>query len=492
MRDSTRRLLFLLPAMALVAGCAGRRPPVVEVPPPTPIPLVDVAALIQRGCYRCLEDAHAAAVKQGQTNLAFEAALLLVLRSKELGLPVTPWLERANAATENDPLRIAYERMAAAVPADALSGDREAFIGRPREFIDPQTRRTKLETLADGSASRELRAYVQGALVCAFSTAEDIDAFVKSIEETAAPLLHYRAGLCLAEHASRLRRLQESEGGFVDADYPLGRYARDDAAPDQEEAMRRFQSASAAFPASSSIPTAIGNLYRAWEEWAPASTAYESALALRPTHPDALLGRTIALSHLGRHQESLDTVARLIEVGRWFQGEAYYWRGWNHLQLKDYPAARTATDRAKSLMVNASVFVLSGMIDWSMMRLDTAEREFEQALTMDFGQCDAALFLGGVRAEMAKAEPALAAFNQARQCYDLSIAVRRKLIEAVLAGKGSEPTKARQVASQERAIAASESRRADATRAAAQVQAHLDARKPPPAPPPTPSRAPRR
>lgn len=486
-----RRLLFLLLATAVAAGCARKRPPVVE--PAPPVPLVDVAALIQRGCYRCLEDAYAAAVKQGQTNLAFEAALLLVLRSKELGLPPAQWLERANAATENDPLRIEYERMVAAVPVDPLSGDREAIFGRAKEFVDPQTRLTTLKTLASGSASRELRAYVEGALVCVFSTAEDIAAFVKSIEETAAPLLQYRAGLCRAEHASRLRRLQESEGGFVDADYTLGRYARDDAAPDQEEAMRRFQSASAAFPASTSIPTAIGNLYRAWEEWALASTAYESALALRPTHPDALLGRTIALAHLSRHQESLETATRLIEVGRWFQGEAYYWRGWNYLQLKDYPAARTATDLAKSLMVNASVFVLSGMIEWSMMRLDTAEREFEQALTMDFGQCDAALFLGGVRAEMPKLEPALAALNQARQCYDLSITVRRKLIEGILAGKGSEQTKARQVASQERAIAISESRRADATRAAAQVQAHLDARKPPPpAPPPTPSRAPRR
>jgi tetratricopeptide (TPR) repeat protein len=487
-----RRLLFLAMAIALAAGCASKRPPAAEPAPPAPVPLIDVAALIQRGCYRCLEDAYAAAVKQGQTNLAFEAALLLVLRSKELGLPVAQWQERANAAMENDPLRIEYERMAAAVPADPLSGDREMTFGRPGGFVDPKTLLTRLKTVADGSASRELRAYLEGALVCVFSTAEDIDAFVKSIEETAAPLLQYRAGLCLAEHASRLLRLQESEGGFVDADYPLGRYARDDAAPDQEEAMRRFQSASAAFPASTSIPTAIGSLYRAWEEWALANTAYESALALRPTHPDALLGRTIALANLGRHHDSLETATRLIEGGRWFQGEAHYWRGWNYLQLKDYPAARTATDRAKSLMVNASVFVLSGMIEWSMVRLDTAEREFEQALTMDFGQCDAALFLGGVRAEMAKAEPSLAAFKQALQCYDLSIAVRRKLIASIFAGKGSEQTKARQVASQERAIAASESRKADATRAAAQVQAHLDARKTPPsAPPPTPPRSPR-
>jgi tetratricopeptide (TPR) repeat protein len=472
--------------MVLAAGCASKTPPVVEAPPAR-VPQVDVAALIQRGCYRCLEDAYAAAVKQGETRLAFEAALLLVLRSKELGLPIAQWQERADAATENDPLRIEYQRMAAGVPPDPLSGDRETFIVRPGEFISPQALLPRLKALAGGSGSRELRAYLEGALTCAFSAPPEMDAFVKSIDEAAAPLLQYRAGLCGAANASRLRLLQESPDGFVDADYALGRYARDDATPDQEEAMRRFQSAAAAFPTSASIATAIGNLYRVWEEWSLANTAYESALALRPSHPDALLGRTIALANLGRHQDSLDTVARLIEGGRWFQGEAHYWRGWNYLQLKDYPSARTATDRARALWVNASVFVLSGMIEWSMVRLDTAEREFQQALTMDFGQCDAALFLGGVRAEMAKAEEGLAAFKQALQCYDLAIAVRRRLIEVVLAGNGTEQTKARQVASQERAIAASEKRKADAARAAAQVQAHLDARKKQPASAPTPA-----
>src|SRR6185312_3816971 len=109
-------------------------------------------------------------------------------------------------------------------------------------------------------------------------------------------------------------------------------------------------------------------------------------------------------------------------------GEAYYWRGWNQLRLEQHEAARGDADRAKTLMSNAAVFVLSGVIEWRLQRLDTAEKEFESAITIDFGECEAALDLGIVRDERRRQPESLAAFKQARQCYDLSIALRREAI----------------------------------------------------------------
>jgi hypothetical protein len=64
---------------------------------------------------------------------------------------------------------------------------------------------------------------------------------------------------------------------------------------------------------------------------------------------------------------------------------------------------------------------------------ETAETEFQEALKMDFGQCEAAFYLGGVRAELRKVPEAIAAMNQARQCYDLAISVRRRLFEDAMA-----------------------------------------------------------
>ena len=49
--------------------------------------------------------------------------------------------------------------------------------------------------------------------------------------------------------------------------------------PDQDEALRRLQSAYAAFPRSPAIGVTMGNVYRRWEEWSDALIAYDAVLA---------------------------------------------------------------------------------------------------------------------------------------------------------------------------------------------------------------------
>jgi tetratricopeptide (TPR) repeat protein len=223
--------------------------------------------------------------------------------------------------------------------------------------------------------------------------------------------------------------------------------------------MRRFTSAAAAFPSSTSIPTTIGNLYQTWEDWPNALTAFDKALGLLPSHPDAQLGRVISLSNLDRHEEAIATATQMIENGRWHLGQAFYWRAWNYFNIGNIQAARSDADRTRTLMVNPAVFLLSGLIEWRLLRRETAETEFEEALKMDFGQCEAAFYLGGVRFERAKLTEALAAMNQARQCYDLTLAVRQKLLDQVLAGPGTPESKARDAAKHRRSIATVQKRR---------------------------------
>jgi tetratricopeptide (TPR) repeat protein len=461
----------------------------VQAPPV--IPQVDVGALIQRGCFRCLEEAFAAATTQNQPQLAFEAAALLILRSKELGIPADPWLQHARRLAGDDGTWTQHLTMIAAVPADVLSGDREAMLADPREgmrirALVPMWR----DALAGGGASPDFRRYVETALVCAFAPPDQRDPFLNSLGDPLVPLLRYRTGLCSPQRAGLLRALADE--GFVDAEYPLGREALE-GEKDLELALRRFQAARAAFPDSLSINTSIGNVYLEWEEWAPAVSAFDAVLAARPAHPDALLGRTVAISRLGRYQEGIDTATRLIDGGTWFLGQAYYWRAWSYNGLKNYTAARVEADRAKTLMVNATVFLLSGLIEWGLERRPTAEAEFQEALQMDFGQCEAAFYLGAVRTEMKKAPEGIAAFKQALQCYDLAIAVRRKIIAGIAEGRGSEQAKQRQIASQERAIADNEERKGQATRLIGDLERYLTSlQAPPPAQSPPPSRPVRR
>jgi hypothetical protein len=90
---------------------------------------------------------------------------------------------------------------------------------------------------------------------------------------------------------------------------------------------------------------------------------------------------------------------------------------------------------------------------------------------MDFGQCEAAFYLGGVRYELSRLPESLAAMKQALQCYDLALAVRRKLLEESLAKAVTPEAKARETARHERAIARVQKRREEALAAIEKVTA---------------------
>ena len=451
---------------ATVPACATRRPVTAAVPAAPPSTR-DIETLIEQGCFRCLEQAFALADQRNQPHLAFEAAALLALRASELGMPADPWMERARARAEGDAVWMQYLEMVAALPPDPLRGLRDDLLFQTQVRIRARSLLPSWnEVLRTGPLSAAFRRYLEVSLLCRLEgppQPERVASLLPQLPDV--PLLKYRIGICDREYKTQLAAAQGDVPDFVDADYALGRYALQSETPDPDMALRLFRSAAAAFPSSTSIPTAIGNLYQSWEEWANALAAYDTALALLPSHPDALIGRVISLSNLERHEDAIAAATRLIEGGQWHLGQAFYWRAWNYFNLGNNTSARSDADRTRTLMVNAAVFVLSGMIEWRFRHLEPAEKEFQEAIVMDFGQCEAAFYLGGVRSEQRRLPEAIAAMNQARQCYDLAIAVRRKLRDASLAAAGTPESKAREAARHERSIAAAEKRREQAVQA---------------------------
>jgi tetratricopeptide (TPR) repeat protein len=452
----------LIVALAGVGGCANRKPilPVAAAVPAAPA--VDVTALIRHGCFHCLEKALTAAAGEQ----AFEVAALLTLRSKELGLAYSSFRERAGALAQANPAFTTYLEAIDAVPVDALSGERylqgtavvaaatRADRGAAPVRLPPINERLAVwrEALRTGPGSELFKAYVDIAISCGLAPRRGENAADAITSDDDAPLLVYRTGLC-GQRPEQVRDLRNRDPEFVDADFTLGRYAMAARPADLDEALRYLQSAREAFPTSIAIATSLAGILEEREEWSEALTVFDDVLMRMPEHRDALLGRTIALSRLRRHDEALASAARMIDLGAWFIGEAHYWRAWNEFSLQRYPEARVDADRAKTLMVNAAVFILSGLIEWNERRLPSAESEFEEALKMDFGRCDAAQYLGRVRAQRTKVPEALAAFRQSIQCFDLSITLRRKLMTDIQAGPGSDATKARLSAGHERAIA---------------------------------------
>jgi tetratricopeptide (TPR) repeat protein len=463
--------------------------------------LVDVLPLLNQGCYRCFVEAFEVATRQQQPGLAFEAALLAALRSKELGMPPEPWMARAREAAGAAPVVADLIDMVEAVSPEPFSGDREVTAANPQERLRVRKQLPAWRArLAAGQESAGFRRYLEKALVCELEGGLQREAFRKELGTGLSPLLEFGASTCGYVDDGRLRPMVDA--GFVDGEYAIGRWLVE-GPKDHEQALRRFRAAAEAFPSSLSIRTQIGNVHLEWEEWQPAADAFDAVLAVKPRHPDALLGRTQALSRLGRYQDGVETATRLIEGGTWFLGPAHYWRAWNHHALKNFATARADMARTKQLMVNGNVFLLSGLIEWGLEDRSSAEIEFQESLKMDLGQCESAFYLGGVRAELRNADPAIAAFKQAIQCYDLNEVVRRKLIEEITAGTASEGTKARQIAAHQRAIDHNTQRKGQAIKLIGQLQAYIEAQSrlkaapapavptapvPPPTPVPTPAR----
>jgi tetratricopeptide (TPR) repeat protein len=471
MRFPSPNFAALLFALATSAACAVRSP-VITAPPATSSTAA-IDALIARGCFGCLTQAYSAAVAASNQIRTFESAVLLTARAKELGLPHGPWLERARAVLPEGPDWSDYLAIVQALRIDPLADDRDVVLAETlRNRASAETVAAWRTDLGGGAGSPLLRAYLELSLICQYVVADrnvTIAATVQRFHDV--PLIEYRAGACGSTQAPHLTAVRDAVPEFVDVDFVLGRYALDiPRQPDQEEALRRFTAARTSFPESPAIIASLAELRRDREEWTEALDAYDATLALVPTHRDALLGRAVTLSHLARHGEAVAAATRILELGSWFTGEAYYWRAWNEYHLARIEEARIDTDKAKGLMHNASVLVLSGMIEWHERRLDESEAELQDALTLDAGQCEAAFLLGAVRAERRQWTSGAAAFELAQRCYDLSVTLRRETIARITAGPGTEEGKSRQIARQERALTEEAQHRDEAAQNAANLQ----------------------
>jgi tetratricopeptide (TPR) repeat protein len=332
--------------------------------------------------------------------------------------------------------------------------------------------------LAGGPGSPLFRTYLDVSLACGplVYTLRDaaMDAALQSFGD--APLMQYRIGVC-----GRMTALEEAiarEPALAEAHFELARAELQREQADSDEALRRFRLAQEAFPASATIAAAIGGLHQQREEWTEAVAAYEGSLALVPTHRDALLGLAISFSHLSRHQDAIAAASRLIDLGFWYAADAHYWRAWNEYRLDDLVAARVDVDRAKVLDASASTLVLSGLVSWREKRIDVAEAEFQAALDRDYGFCEAATYLGGVRAERRHWTESLAAFQHAEQCSALSVAANRQAIADLSATDAGAKSHARRIASLERTAAEAERRRAEAARNVVAIRVQLGASAP--------------
>jgi tetratricopeptide (TPR) repeat protein len=418
------RLVPFALVAAIGAGCAARARP---APPPS----VDLAAadvLFEAGCYRCLLQAsavyeRAAAMQPAPAAArprAFETAVLLALREKELGLAAVPWLDRASTLASIDERR--YVDVVAKLPW--------ASAGAAADF-EPTVRLTEAAAAEWSAAPASgahplLDQYLRVTLSCTVGRRGALEEILGQID-LARPPLRYRVGLCGLGYRDHLDAVVAADSRYAEAQFSIGRYemaagvtpgiARGRSREWLTRAVPPLVAAHDGLPESPIVTTVLAGLMRSRTELGRALSLYDEALTIRPTQADALLGRVITLSYLGRRDDAIASATRLIDQGRWYVGAGYYWRGWNNYYAGRLEAAASDVAAARRLMIDEDVMALAGMVAYDQKRPADARADFTSALGMNPAKCLATWYLGLLDVDDQAWAAAMPRFVAAGSCY---------------------------------------------------------------------------
>ena len=217
---------------------------------------------------------------------------------------------------------------------------------------------------------------------------EELSAFAKQYPDSI--LFKYKnATTFTRQNRGLLEGLLKAEPEFYEAYYHLGELALGTERPleveekssDLFEAEKDFLKAYEGIPESPQNTIYLGGIYILTEEYDKGVEYFDKTLTIAPNYRDALLGKSICMSYMGKHKEAIDILNKLVALGSYLMGESHYWLSWNYHELKDTEKAQLNIEESKTrLPTNSEVFGLAGTIALEKGELDKAEREFEASL----------------------------------------------------------------------------------------------------------------
>lgn len=469
----TRRCVWVLFALFL-SSCAARGA--------SPQLLADLGrahALVSAGCYACLTEAlgiyeRVAASRNAPAEAdtgAFKAALLIAVRSRELGLPADAAMTRARLlaarVTPAAPLGLSpasYLDAAALISGETSGLDPETREQDARErraafgdFITEHTARTALTAVATADP---LAAYLAIAVDCTDARARQAINVNEVLQHHDTPLMRFRLALC-ALGSPTFARFRQDDRRWADTLFFEGRreMTRRPVA-DVGLAAELFLQGRTAFPASTAMTMALAAARNALSEYDTALGLYDAVLADAPTHRDALLGRVMSLSYLNRHRDAIISATRMIDLGRWHLGDAYYWRSWNHYQQSELDPAWSDIEMATTLNVSSAVYMLAGVIAYARKELNTSIDRLDRAFRLDNTNCEAVWTEGLVHVEKQTWPLAAARFSRGMSCFASAAAQARKEIAETEVATYAESVKTRRLAAAQKRLETAEHRTA--------------------------------
>ncbi len=270
--------------------------------------------------------------------------------------------------------------------------------------------------LRDLAKTDELAAYLWLALACTATEMRDLslDQLTEPVEPFAStPLIAMKRATCRAVRPDRLAELLAADQRFVEVEYWLGLYAVGERK--LNDADRHFDAAYAWRQQWPSLTQSIANVAMTAEDFERALSFYDRTLEVEPKAVDALIGRTRALTYLGRSEDAIATADRLIALG-WYVGDARYWRAYNENELDRYDDAWADIEAANRLQINAEVPKLAGLIAYRRHELDVSRQKFQLAHTRNTNDCETFFYLGIVNAELRAWQPTTEILPNAAVC----------------------------------------------------------------------------
>lgn len=438
-KPAMRRLCAISVAIVL-AGCAARKPPAVTPDARAPQRLANADRLVRAGCLDCLIAAYGEydllrtipSAQAAATAGAIRAAGLIAMREREIGYVDEGYLRRARDLFTSTPglpdsLGMLLDVM------DAMPVGGSALTRAPTSDLDlDRMRRIRTNSdvwrarLQEQASDDELTAYAYLSFACATSppqgpSVDELAAPIGPLRDT--PLIAFKRAICRRLDASAIAAVLANEPRFIEAKFFQGLFNVGEAprlglASKLDEADALFEEAYAWRKEWPALTQSIANVAMTSEEYERAITFYAHTLDLEPRAVDAMLGKTRALTFVGRPADAIAT-ADLLLAQNWFVGDARYWRALNLAEWERFDEAWSDIEAAAKLMVNADVPKLAGLIAYRRGQLDVSRDRFQLSLARNGNDCETHYYLGVVLAELAVWDRTAEVLANAARCLQV-------------------------------------------------------------------------
>jgi len=365
-------------------------------------------------------------------------SLLLSLRERELAVFNPTTLKEASQTVALNPALADYADVLESViglplKTKGITGEKYSDNKSLDDYMKWSKERVPIlfEILKEKAVSEDLLAYIYITFNSNFAyKLKDEDNLLRFQELfPTSPLLAFKYAIYPLPSQEKLEDIVQHNPDFHEAHIFLG-----DLQLQQGfvlSAEKEYLQAHEHIPDSTSLAISLSKVYFHMEEFEICLDYNQQALDLAPQYRDALLGKAMCLGYLGRHEEAITELQRMLELGYYYIGETYYWLAWNQKELERYDEAGSNIESAKSyLFGHHEVMFLSGIIAYHQERLQDAETYLKEALNLPPGSCETSFYLGKVYADTQKWEKSGEYFEQAAGCdQQTEIALEAKIQE---------------------------------------------------------------